>query len=165
MPQRTGIDWTKAAAIWAAIISVLSTLGGVVAYIHGDISKVAQQAVNTHDHGYPTSKSPTSHSDLVDRISKLEQQIKVLETKQEIDYKDLFEAYWYIIGYIAADTEPNRNLKAAAAAFYRKQFEIEAVRYCNEGQCRDEKPYLQEAFRVAIRTPWSERDHSLRFVR
>jgi len=165
MPQKTELNWAQLAAIWAAIISVLSTLGGVVAYIHGDISKVAQQAVNMHDHGYPTSKSPTSHSDLVDRISSLEQQVKVLEVKQDIDYKDLYEAYWYIIGYIAADTESNRSLKAAAAAFYRKQFEIEVSRYCNGEQCRDKKPYLQEAFRIAIRTPWTERDYSLRFSR
>jgi hypothetical protein len=164
-PNKVEVNWTKLAGIWAAIISLLSTLGGAVAYIHSNVSSVAQEAVNVHDHGYPSPKTNVSHSDLVDRISKIEQQISTLETKQDADYKDLFEAYWHLIGYIAADTESNRKLKAAAAAFYRKQFEIEALRYCNGEQCRSKKPYLQEAFRAAIRTPWSEREYLLRFAR
>lgn len=153
------ISWTKIGAIWAAIITIVSTIGGVTAYIYNMVDNVAKETVNVHDHGYASPKIGDSHSDICFRISKLEKQITDLEKKEDVDYKDLYEIYWQLIGYLAANAEANKNLKVAASSFYRRQFEIEMSKYCNNEQCREEKKYLREAFRTALGTRWLDRDN------
>jgi hypothetical protein len=146
----------KVLSFGTVVLSLLTAIGSAAIYILSQIHSIAQQEVNMHDHGYPTqSLEKEKHPDLVTKILVLEKKLEDTSSNQ-VNQSDLVEAYWFLIGYIAADYESNPKLKAAAASYYRSVFR-EQLEICTMNCKPNGRPYIRDAFRAALNTPWDER--------
>lgn len=154
---------------WAAIISIIGSIGTATVYIKSELELIIATAINQHDHSYKDVKQGPSHSDLREANIKLVKELELVGEQQREDYNDLVMAYWYLIGYDAADMEPIRQLKAAAASYYRGEFLVKCKSSCSDlgvRRCkRDGKPYVQDVYRLVLGSNWVERERLVRALR
>lgn len=169
LPLSSSSSWMRTYSMWIIVLSVLTSIGSATAYLRSEMSNIVQHIVNQHDHGYQDDKSGPSHSDLRDSNAVLLQQVNEIKVQNDADRSDLIQAYWYLIGYTAADAEPVKQIRAAAAAHYRSEFLLKCKTPCSElnvDRCRrDGKPYIQDVYRLVINSTWIERPSLVRSLR
>jgi hypothetical protein len=165
------VNWVKVISAWVGVIAILSAIGTGVAWVLASLESRIVEAINEHDHGYPTPapKESASHNNMCEEIDQIKMRVVKSEALDRANYSDLKKAYWNLIGLVAADVEQHRELRAAAASFYRAQFLELTDRPCIEihpQRCRpDGKPYMEDVYRMALQVPWSDRPSLVRSLR
>ena len=106
----------RAYSIWIIVLSVLTSIGSATLYLRSEIENIVSNKINQHDHGYKDDKPGEAHSDLRESNVFLLNQLEELKDRYDADRNDLIQVYWYLIGYTVVDSEPIKQLRAAAAA-------------------------------------------------
>lgn len=167
--QPQAVNWVKVVGGWVGVLAICSSIGAAATWIITTLEARVTSVINAHDHGYPSQKDGPSHGDL--RVSIEESKTRVVrsEAVDRANYEDLKKLFYYLVSYTAADREPRRELRAAAAEFYRGRFLELAESSCvavDPRRCRpDNRPYLHDVYSKALAELWPGRGSLVRLLR